>query len=184
METGDSARRKGHFAIGGGVAGFQSAVSGGVRAMGVAMVFAACTSESTIEPTPIEKPVETDWRYPHGFVWTREAGFKLLPAEPGLGVFPSAINDRGDVAGTVCGDFMPYRGSFCYFRLGHRGRAFIWSGGSSLTYLDPSASWVMTEAAALNDAGFIAGRFIRREGNSHGPIGLFLWHRDSGMLTA
>lgn len=133
------------------------------------MVVSACAPEGTTEPTAIEEPVDTeDGRFPRGFVWTREGGFTLLPAVRGAGVFPSGINDRGEVAGTV------------YDVPLDRKRAFIWSSGSDITYLDPSGSWAMTEAVALNDSGFVTGRVA----GPNGPTGIFLWHRDSGMLTA
>src|SRR5688500_3740947 len=144
-------------------------VSGALHKLALQIVVSACTQEGTTVPSPIEDPVASDdWRYSRGFVWTRESGFTLLPAVQGAGVFPAAINERGEVAGTVHN-----------VTLGRK-RAFLWSSGSSLTYVDPSGSWALTEAVALNDAGFVAGRVASR----NGPTGMFIWHRDSAMLTA
>lgn len=65
-----------------------------------------------------------------------------MPAVQGSAVLPYGINERGEVAGTI------------YNVPADRKRAFLWSIGSGLTYLDPRA---------LDSSGRIFGNFFTSE---------------------
>ena len=101
------------------------------------------------------------WR---AFLWTREAGFSVISSPRSFDVLPNAINDRGEVVGSV------------RFRGTSREAAFIWSTAAGFTFLD-SADTDYSIAKAINQTGTVTGWT-----HSDGTRGrAFVWKRESGM---
>ena len=108
------------------------------------------------------------WTNFQGFLWTAEAGFEALGSPEGVSeVFPTDINDRGVICGTlrVSG-------------VGNRG--FVYDDGE-WTILPPvvDVPGARSSAAAINNAGVVAGqRSLTKEPN---PQNAYIWSKAEGF---
>lgn len=100
----------------------------------------------------------------HAFIWTRDSGFSYVTSPGNLDVIPNAINDRGEIVGSV------------RFHDTSREAAFIWSAATGFTYLD-SAGSDMSIAKAINQSGTVTG-WTHADGTNGRA---FIWKPGSGM---
>ncbi len=99
-----------------------------------------------------------------GFIWT--PGDEGVTEIPGLGtVGPRDINNLGQVVGTDFGD--PWEP-----------RAFLWSPGEEMIYLDTLPDGWNSQAYAVNESGQVVGRI---EGPGVGEA--FSWTAEGGMVS-
>ena len=136
-----------------------------IRTLGMliaASVSAACSGHETVQSeykTPEPPPVVLEQKM---FLWSREAGFAYIPAQPGVNNVPYGINDLGEVVGTTV--FGP-----------NRGGTFVWSASTGFRYLDSAgvpASVAMSINTSGSVTGFIQGSSFRRA---------FVWSRNAGV---
>lgn len=107
------------------------------------------------------------------FIWTRESGLTVMPVPAGtVSTIPSAINDRGDVVGTMT---FTENGRL-------QSHAFIWSASNGLrdlgTFAGTSRSFV-SAATAVNVQGQVVGSTQPPGG---GFSRAFRWSEESGMV--
>lgn len=102
-------------------------------------------------------------RNTEGFVWTPTGGMQFLKLDE-LGEYPRAINNRGEVVGTVEGELI---------------RAFLWTAAGGRVDLG-ALSGVDTDSAEahdINEWGTVVGASLTTSRQSHA----FIWRRSHGM---
>jgi len=110
---------------------------------------------------------ELSAREGQAFIWTRAAGFiRITPPRGASKVFPRAINDAGQVVGSVELDGQA-----------SSRRAFIWSASSGFTYLNPPDFRGGSIANAINASGTVTGETAGFQSDFHA----FVWSPESGM---
>ena len=126
-----------------------------------AVVVAAAMRADTPNPVVAKFPVTAARRW-QGFVWSRASGFTRIPTPAGYDVSPRAINDRGDVVGTVHSSE-------------NGDHAFIWTEAQGFMLIDGPGGWV-SNANAINASGEVTGRI------SDGmKTRAYVWTRESGI---
>lgn len=125
---------------------------------------ATTTLEGSVESVTGVLEVATGRRSWHAFIWTRENGFSSVISPGNVDVVPNAINDRGEIVGSV------------RFHGTSRETAFVWSAATGFTYLD-SADSAISIAKAINQSGTVTGWT-----HANGARGrAFIWKRETGM---
>lgn len=110
---------------------------------------------------------ELSAREGQAFIWTRAAGFtRITPPQGASKVFPRAINDAGQVVGSVELDGQA-----------SSRRAFVWSASSGFTYLNPPDFRGRSIANAINASGTVTGETAGFQSGFHA----FVWSPESGM---
>jgi uncharacterized membrane protein len=102
----------------------------------------------------------------HMFIWSRESGFSRIAAPAGSRVYPEAINNVGQVVGSL--QFPFSKPSW---------RAFIWSAATGFVLLpSPLGNSGNSLARSINDAGTVTG-WVESESSRR----MFTWNVGSGM---
>src|SRR5918994_1881863 len=114
----------------------RTAVAAAVAVVGIASVTARAPASASVGDAPSSAVP--------GFVFSRGRFIAFEAAEPGVEIFPSGVNDRGQVAGEY---MRPDRES-----------GFVRDERGTITVFDvPGAR--ATEAARINDRGQVVGRY-------------------------